>query len=301
MAIRETTSADGTTLVYRTSGSAGSRPLVLIHGWAQSSRCWGEDVLADLAERHRVIAVDLRGHGYSDAPASGYDDPANWAADVDAVLTAEGVTSGAVLLGWSYGGLVICDYLAAHGTAAVGGVVFVGAITSIGRGEAGGKVGAAMRAAIPAAMAEDPATAIAALGSFGTALTGPIDDASGKGAWSQALFGASLSTPPRVRAALFSRAASHDDLLRSLDVPALVLHGTADAVVDVSAGEHAAALIPGATASYWEGCGHGPFVEDPQRFVVEVRAFVDACADGIAGGIVGDVPVDESVPATITP
>ncbi|MDH6278933.1 alpha/beta fold hydrolase [Prescottella agglutinans] len=293
MAIRETVSADGTTLVYRTFGHAQARPLVLIHGWAQSSSCWGEDVLADLAEHHRVIAVDLRGHGYSDAPASGYDDSANWAADVDAVLTAEGITSGAVLLGWSYGGLVICDYLAAHGTTTVDGVVFVGAITSIGRGEAGGKVGAAMKAAIPAAMAEHPATAIGALGSFGTALTGPIDDAPGKGAWSQALFGASLSTPPRVRAALFTRAVGHDDLLRTLDVPALVLHGTADAVVDVSAAEHAAALIPGATVSYWDGCGHGPFVEDPQRFVGEVRAFV--------AGIDGGVPVGESASAAITP
>lgn len=160
MAIRETVSADGTTLVYRTFGDVQARPLVLIHGWAQSSRCWGDDVLTALSEDYRVVAVDLRGHGYSDVPAGGYDDPANWAADVDAVLTAEGIASGAVLLGWSYGGLVICDYLAAHGTAAIDGVVLVGAITSIGRGEAGGKVGAAMKAAIPAAMAEDPSLSL---------------------------------------------------------------------------------------------------------------------------------------------
>jgi non-heme chloroperoxidase len=78
-----------------------------------------------------------------------------------------------------------------------------------------------------------------------------------------------------VRAALFNRSASHDDLLRSLDVPALVLHGTEDSVVDVSAGRHAADLIPQARASFWEGCDHGPFVEDPDRFVKEVGAFVD--------------------------
>lgn len=36
--------------------------------------------------------------------------------DVAAVLAAEDVTENAILLGWSYGGLVICDYLAAHGT-----------------------------------------------------------------------------------------------------------------------------------------------------------------------------------------
>ncbi|WP_137725217.1 alpha/beta fold hydrolase [Prescottella subtropica] len=272
MAIRDTVGADGTTLVYRTFGDPSARPLVLIHGWAQSSRCWGDDVLTALAADHRVIAVDLRGHGYSDAPASGYDDPASWAADVDAVLAAEPIGAGAILLGWSYGGLVICDYLSVHGTAAVDGVVLVGAITSIGRGEAGGRVGPAMKAAIPAAMSEDPAVALAALDSFGPALTGPVDDRAG--AWAQELLGAGLSTPPRVRAALFARATGHDGLLRTLDVPVFVLHGTADTVVDVTAGEHAATLVPDARASYWEGCGHGPFVEDPQRFVREVREFV---------------------------
>ena len=272
MAIREAVGVDGTPLVYSVTGDPDARALVLLHGWAQSSKCWGAGVLDELADRYRVIAVDLRGHGYSGAPAAGYDDSAIWAGDVDAVLTAEGVTSGAVLLGWSYGGLVICDYLASHGTSAVDGVVLVGAITSIGRGEAGGKVGEAMRAAIPGAMSEEPREAIRALGAFGIALTGPPE---GKGAQSQALFGASLATPPHVRAALFNRSASHDDLLRSLDVPVLVLHGTEDSVVDVSAGRHAADLIPQARASFWEGCDHGPFVEDPGRFVKEVGAFVD--------------------------
>ena len=83
-----------------------------------------------------MIAVDLRGHGYSDAPESGYADSAIWAGDVHAVLTAEDITADAVLLGWSYGGLVICDYLAEHGTDAVAGLVLVGAITSISRAEA---------------------------------------------------------------------------------------------------------------------------------------------------------------------
>ncbi|MGW6375240.1 alpha/beta fold hydrolase [Rhodococcus sp. NPDC055112] len=273
MAIRETVSIDGTSIVYRVEGDAAARPLVLLHGWAQSLRCWGDGVLDALSAKYRVIAVDLRGHGYSGAPADGYDDPKIWASDVEAVLAAERIESGAVLLGWSYGGLVICDYLAEFGEAAVDAIVLVGAITSIGPGQKGGRVGSSMRAAIPAAMSEDPRESIRALGSFGTALTGPAE---GKGVASQALFGASLSTPPRVRAALFTRAVGHDELLTGLTVPALILHGTADTVVDVSAARHAAELIPAATASYWEGCDHGPFVEDPQRFVAEVSEFVDA-------------------------
>ncbi|MCZ4079235.1 alpha/beta hydrolase [Rhodococcus sp. H36-A4] len=270
--VRQASSIDGTNIVYRVSGDPAARPLVLLHGWAQSSACWGEGVLNGLADSYRLIAVDLRGHGYSDAPADGYADPLNWAGDVHAVLTAEAIAANAVLLGWSYGGLVICDYLAEHGSAAAAGVVLVGAITGIGRGEAGGKVGSSMRAAIPDAMSEVPSVAIRALGSFGNALTGPVE---GKGAQAQELFGLTLATPPRVRAALFDRTASHDDLLSSLEVPALVLHGTADTVVDVSSGRHAASLIPQVTESYWEGVDHGPFVTDPARFVAEVGAFIE--------------------------
>ena len=272
MAVREVIGGDGTSLVYRTFGSDDAPALVLLHGWAQSSRCWGEPVLEALAEDFRVIAVDLRGHGYSQAPEAGYDDRDAWAGDLAAVLDAENVsaTNPAVLLGWSYGGLVICDYLAVHGSGAVAGLILVGAITSIGRGEKGGRVGAAMRAAIPAAMSEDPREAVRALGSFGNALTGPVE---GKGAVSQALFGASLGTPPRVRAALFDRAVSNDELLTRLDLPVLVLHGAQDSVVDVSAAHHAASLLRRPTTSIWEGVDHGPFVEDPDRFVAEVREF----------------------------
>ncbi|WP_411741354.1 MULTISPECIES: alpha/beta fold hydrolase [unclassified Rhodococcus (in: high G+C Gram-positive bacteria)] len=282
--IRQATGIDGVNIVYRVSGDPAARPLILLHGWAQSSACWGEGLLADLAERYRVLAVDLRGHGYSDAPSAGYENPKNWAGDVAAVLAAENITADAVLLGWSYGGLVICDYLAEHGTGAVAGIVLVGAITSIGRGEAGGRVGTAMRAAIPGAMAEEPRVAIKALGSFGHALTGPTEGLGVEpaerpreslGTQAQALFGLTLSTRPRVRAALFDRAVGHDDLLRGLDIPAFVLHGTEDTVVDVSAGRHAAELIPTAVASYWEGVDHGPFVADPQRFLREVTEFVD--------------------------
>lgn len=275
MTVREVLSADGTSLVYRAFGPADAPPLVLLHGWAQSSKCWGDGVLAALAQNFRVIAVDLRGHGYSGVPESGYDDSKAWAADVDAVFAAEGVSerNPAVLLGWSYGGLVICDYLAAHGSAAVGAVILVGAVTSLGRGEKGGRVGPSMRAAIPGAMSEDPHEAVSALGPFGNALTGTAE---GTGVASQALFGASLSTPPRVRAALFARTVSNDDLLSDLEVPVLVLHGSDDSVVDVSAAHHVASLVPRVTTSIWEGVDHGPFVEDPDRFVDEVTRFAQS-------------------------
>jgi pimeloyl-ACP methyl ester carboxylesterase len=83
----------------------------------------------------------------------------------------------------------------------------------------------------------------------------------------------SLATSPRVRAALFDRKVANDELLRSLDIPSLLVHGCDDAVVDISASRHAASLIARATESYWEGVGHGPFAVDPARFVTEVADF----------------------------
>lgn len=280
-------SADGTRIAYQHGGDRGAPPLVLLHGWAQSASCWGGAVLSPLCATHHVVAVDLRGHGRSEAPQQGYDDPALWASDLDAVLAAAGLDSVAtgtppVLLGWSYGGLVACDYLASGGRAA--GLVLVGAITALGRGKPGGRVGATMRAALPAALSTDPVTATAALAGFTSALV-DVDAADG-GERAQAFLGASLMAPPHVRAALFTRECDHDEFLASLDIPALVLHGTADTVVDVRAAEHAASLLRDVRTSFWDGAGHAPFAIDPQRFVAEVAAFA-AHAHSVAGRMNG--------------
>jgi haloacetate dehalogenase len=58
-------------------------PLVLLHGWPQTSHCWHQ-VLEPLAETHTVIAPDLRGYGRTDKPPSGYD-KRTMAADVAAL------------------------------------------------------------------------------------------------------------------------------------------------------------------------------------------------------------------------
>jgi 2-succinyl-6-hydroxy-2,4-cyclohexadiene-1-carboxylate synthase len=53
-------------------------PLLLLHGFTGSAAAWGERILSGLAEARRVIAVDLPGHGRSDAPdgPEGYALPA---------------------------------------------------------------------------------------------------------------------------------------------------------------------------------------------------------------------------------
>ncbi|MEU4318625.1 alpha/beta hydrolase [Nocardia fluminea] len=269
MAVRDAVGADGTRIVYRVSGTG--RPLVLLHGWAGNLRCWGA-AADELAERYRVIAVDLRGHGYSDDPGTGYDDPKAWAGDVAAVLAAEGIDAGAVLLGWSYGGIVATDYLATYGTSAVAGVVYCGAPAHIGRDVPGAAPGPSMEKAIPGVFDEAAGRAVRAFSVFGNANTGPGAD---KGVDAQRLFGGSLATAPSVRKALFYRTIDNTETLRALDVPVLVLHGTDDPVVPVANGQYILDNAPDARGSLWEGALHGLFIEDRPRFVAEVSAFID--------------------------
>jgi pimeloyl-ACP methyl ester carboxylesterase len=61
-------------------------PLVLLHGWPQHWYLW-RHVIGPLSERFRVICPDLRGLGWTDAPASGYDKE-TMASDVLALLDA---------------------------------------------------------------------------------------------------------------------------------------------------------------------------------------------------------------------
>jgi non-heme chloroperoxidase len=275
---------DGTHIAYRAAGpsdDAGVPVLLLIHGWAQSSTCWGDDLIDALATGRRVIAMDLRGHGESGSSgvAPGFT-ARDFAGDVTAVLAAEAAPGQPVyLLGWSYGGLVVCDFLAhadARLAAAVAGIVLVGATTSMGRGEAGGRIGPAMRGALPDALSEDPKVAVAALTDFVTAML-PLAD----GATTQRFLGTSLATAPVVRSGLFGRSASHDDILSGLEVPVLLIHGTADVVAAIASAEHARSLVKDATVRFWDGGGHAPFVEDPGTFIQQINEFVAPTVSGV--------------------
>jgi pimeloyl-ACP methyl ester carboxylesterase len=75
---------------------AGEGPaVVLLHGWPQTSHMW-RGVMPALAERHTLIAPDLRGYGRSDAPPSGYDKRTT-AGDVRALVRELGLGRVAVV------------------------------------------------------------------------------------------------------------------------------------------------------------------------------------------------------------
>lgn len=99
---------DGPDLNVREYGPPGERAVVLLHGYSASIQWW-EKVAPQLARDQRVIAIDLVGHGGSEAPADGaaYRSDAQ-ATAVRNALVALGVRH-AVLIGHSMGGAVSAE------------------------------------------------------------------------------------------------------------------------------------------------------------------------------------------------
>ncbi|OLL73442.1 putative hydrolase [Pseudonocardia sp. Ae168_Ps1] len=89
----------------------GTTPLVLLPGFGMTHEVWDRQVRLAAATR-RVLALDQRGHGQSDAPLDGYDLD-TLVRDLVAVLDACGV-SRADVVGWSFGGQVAFRAAAAH-------------------------------------------------------------------------------------------------------------------------------------------------------------------------------------------
>ena len=86
----------GVRLHVAEAGDAGAPPLLLVHGWPEHWWAW-RDVIPALAQRHRVIAPDLRGFGWSGQPADGDFAKERLADDMIALLDALGVARAGYL------------------------------------------------------------------------------------------------------------------------------------------------------------------------------------------------------------
>lgn len=90
---------DGTKLHYLIGGE-GEQTIVFVHGWCSNATHF-EGQLTSFSKTHRVLAVDRRGHGESDAPGHGYNAQQH-ANDLAAVLDHEQIAS-AVIVGHAGG------------------------------------------------------------------------------------------------------------------------------------------------------------------------------------------------------
>jgi len=267
--VHSVTGGGGLTLSVREWGNADGPPILLIHGFSQCHLCWGAQLSSSLAGDFRLVALDLRGHGMSEAPLEpeNYTDGKLWAGDIAAVIDQLKLDRP-VLVGWSYGGFIMADYVKHYGQEKIGGINFVGAAVKMGSDEAMAMMGPGFLENIEDVRQPDLPTQITALRRFIRACTvEPLGD----DAFETALC-YNMVVPWQVRLGLTSRELDYDDVLETLTVPALVTHGTADRLVLLSMAEHIVRTVPGAEQSFYEDVGHVPFVEDIDRFNEELRS-----------------------------
>ena len=67
MEIHIVNGAAGVKLHVGEYGKSSGVPILLIHGWSQSYLCWAKQFGSALKDEARIVALDLRGHGMSDA------------------------------------------------------------------------------------------------------------------------------------------------------------------------------------------------------------------------------------------
>lgn len=263
--------------VYRVAGSGGvglhvrawgppqAPPILFIHGWSASYLAWHRQFDSPLREHFRLVCMDLRGHGLSDKPLdpTAYQSGAHWADDIAAVIAALRLTRP-ILVGWSYGGYVVSDYLARHGTENLRAVAFVGAAVIASMPPV--HVGAAFMAAVKRATSEDPAMMIEGLRDALDTLTHRPASEPDR---ARALCAMSLTAPP-VRGWMLMRTLDFTDTLLRLDRPCRVIHGREDRVILPAMAEHIAAHVPAARLSWYDACGHTPHQEYAERFNTEL-------------------------------
>ena len=253
----------GLRLHVREWGKPDGPPILFIHGWSQNHLCWAKQYESSLTDEFRLVAYDLRGHGMSEAPPEPehYTADELWADDLAAIMN-ELRLDRPVLVGWSYGAFVICDYVRAHGQDKVAAINFVEGTARLGEAAFGTLIGPGFLDHFVDATVDDLPTNIRAMRSFVRAcLVKPVsdDDLETAVCWN-------VVVPANVRAALGARAIDDDDVLRALEVPMLVTHGRMDTVVLPAMADHVLATCPTAEASWYEGVGHAPHLEEPERF-----------------------------------
>lgn len=257
-------------LHVREWGNASGTPILFIHGWSGSHMDWRNQYESVLADEFRLVALDMRGHGMSDAPmeVENYSDARLWADDIAAIIEALNLERP-VLTGWSYGGYVICDYVRVYGQSAISGVNLAGGATMFNEAAFGTFIGPGFTGHVEGATQPDLPANIEAMRQFIREL---VVNPMAREEFERTL-AFNMVVRPGVRANLIAREIDSDDVLENMTVPVLVSHGRQDRHVLPAMAEHVLDVCPTATPSWYEEAAHMPFAECPERFNAELAEF----------------------------
>jgi pimeloyl-ACP methyl ester carboxylesterase len=213
----------------------------------------------------------------SDAPVQmdQYTDGEKWADDIAAVID-ELALDRVILVGWSYGGYIISDYVLRKGQSKIAGINFVAAAVVLGPKAFGPLLGPGFLENAPAACEDDLPTNIVAIRRFLRAcIVKPISQSD-----FEEILAFNMIVRPGVRRAMAQRELDFTSTLQEITVPVLVTQGRSDTVVLPSMAECILNHCKIAEASWYDGVGHAPFLEQSQRFNTELKQFAGSAYRG---------------------
>ena len=256
---------DGTTFAYVDVGEGS--PILLLHGWSSSLR-WFDRNIGALAENHRVVAFDFRGHGSSETTESGHT-MEQYARDVHDIV--EGLGLGRPLMaGWSMGSIVLWNYVLQFGQGQASGMVFVGQSASdlvTPEYEHGIMTLDDLPQWIYALQMDREPMVRENMRLMVKHEPSPED-----WAWMTADY---LRCPAHVAAvALYSQTVADSmPAFPKIDFPTQVYFGVDPKMYKLEHGEWLARAIAGTELVVFEESGHVPMWEEPDRFVAEIERF----------------------------
>ena len=241
-------SADGVAIRYHVEGT-GEPTVVLVHGWAMDRHVWNGQAPA-LAKRHRVVTLDLAGHGESGGSRPAWT-MAAFGEDVKAVVEAVGLTQ-LVLVGHSMGGPVVLE-AARRMPERVKGIVLVDTLLNVEERTPAAEVEAFARQ-----LEADYKTVVAQMS--GNYLFAPATPAAVR----ERVLRQALALPAGVSVAMLRQVWAYDPLPALREIRAPIRAVNADKFpTNVAANRR---HMPGYEAIIVPGCGHYPMLEDPARF-----------------------------------
>lgn len=255
---------DGLNLHYEITGESGRRDVVLLHGWGCDTTIFSR-IAAALDDRFRVIRLDFPGFGKSDPPpaAMGVGD---YSRLTEKFLNSLGCDSP-ILLGHSFGGRIII-YLTGKMGYRAERIILVDSAGILPKRSFRSRI----------------CTYVFKLG------RGLIQLVYGKKAdplverWRSRFGSADYNNASPVMRQVLVKTVNEDlePYLASVPVPALLIWGSEDDATPLSDAKKMEALIPDAGLVVFQGRGHYSFLEEPSRFELIIKSFINYDGEGLA-------------------
>jgi pimeloyl-[acyl-carrier protein] methyl ester esterase len=258
----------------KTFHDQGTGPAVVVLPGLAATAGTMRTVIEDLAVDHRVITIELPGHG-AHRPAVGSASLAGAVRHVHEVVRAQGIAPF-TLLGWSLGATVAYRYLEQYGDAEVVGLISVDQTPCLVTDgswpyAAFGSLDRAGAEGLKESIVDDYGTFVNTLvhASFAA------DETPAASLVAAHVAQAHQCEPTAVRA-LFADAALEDwrDRIRAIQTRTLLIHGARSQVYPGGVGPWLETAMTAARLDLFENSGHLPFIEERERFDRAVRDFV---------------------------